>query len=162
MLKNSFEDGLPVLVQGSKEFFSCSLANPLAAGSARSKRVRQTTREEFFGALDQNGKAVFERVLEHAGSKTPKMPIRWGTTGFSLNVDLGGTYVAILFGYPSTSSPRQTIYTNRAGLNARTQVPEDEMTALWSKAQATGLLQPAGRELKCSIDHAFTDKEIEE
>jgi len=132
------------------------------AGLGRSKRVRHTTREEFFGALDQNARAVFERVLQRAGSKTPEMPIRWGTTGFSLNVDLGGTYVAILFGYPSTSANKQTIYTNRAGINGRTQVPEDEITALWSKAQATGLFLPAGRELKCSIDRAFTEKEIDE
>lgn len=132
------------------------------AGSGRGKRVRHTTREEFLGALDQNGRAVFERVLEHAASQIPAMPIRWGTSGFSVNVDLGGTQVAILFCYPSTSSNKQSIYTNRAGINTRTQVPEDEITALWSKAQATGLFRPAGRELKCSVDHAFTDKEIGE
>lgn len=33
---------------------------------------------------------------------------------------------------------------------------------MWSKAQATGLFRPAGRELKCSIDRAFTEKEIGE
>ena len=132
------------------------------ASSGRSKRVRHTTREEFLGALDQNGRAVFDRVLERAGSQKPEMPIHWGTSGFSLNVDLGGTHVAILFGFPSTSVYKQSIYTNRAGINARTQVPEDEITSLWSKAQATGLFRPAGRELKCSIDHAFADKEIDE
>ncbi|MCW5977603.1 MAG: DUF91 domain-containing protein [Bryobacteraceae bacterium] len=130
------------------------------AGSGRGKRVRHTTQQEFLAALDQNGRAVFERIFERAGSRTPEMPIRWGTSGFSLNVDLGGTQVAVLFGYPPTSVYRQSIYTNRAGINARTQAPEEEIAALWNKAQATGLFRPAGRELKCSIDHAFTDEEI--
>jgi len=55
---------------------------------------------------------------------------------------------------------RQSIYTNRAGIITRTQVPEDEIRRLWSKAEATGLFQPAGQELKCSIDRVFTDAEI--
>jgi hypothetical protein len=57
---------------------------------------------------------------------------------------------------------KQCIYTNRAGIGARTQTPEDEFTALWSKAQATGLFRPAGRELKCMIDRSFSEKEIGE
>jgi hypothetical protein len=126
------------------------------------KRVPPTTREKFIGALDQNGRPVFEQVLDRARSQTPEMPIHWGTSGFSLNVDLAGTHVAVLFGYPTTSVFKQSIYTNRAGISARTLVPEDEITSLWSKAQATGLFRPAGHELKCSIDRAFTDNEIGE
>jgi hypothetical protein len=45
-------------------------------------------------------------------------------------------------------------------MNMRTQVPDDEISTLWSKAQATGLFRPAGDELKCSIDRVFTDAEV--
>lgn len=61
------------------------------AGSRGRKRVRHTTREEFFGALDQNGRAVFERILERARSQTPEMPIHWGTSGsWRQDFDAGG------------------------------------------------------------------------
>ena len=129
------------------------------AGSGR-KRVRPTTREEFVEALDQNGRTVFARIFERAAAQKPEMAIRWGTVGFSLNVDVGGNHIAILFGYPSTSAYNQSIYTNRAGMITRTQIPEGEYTALWAKAQATELFRPAGRELKCSIDRPFTEKEL--
>jgi hypothetical protein len=43
----------------------------------------------------------------------------------------------------------------------KTQVPDDEIRRLWSDAQATGLFQPAGQELKCSIDRVFTDAEVD-
>ena len=130
--------------------------------SARSKRVRHTTREEFFAALDSNGRAVFERVFEWAQKQAPEMPVHWVTSGFSLNVDLSGTHVAVLFGYPPSSVFKQSIYTNRSGVAARTQVPDAEIARTWGNAQATGLFRPAGRELKCAIDRAFTDKELGE
>jgi hypothetical protein len=130
-----------------------------SSGAGCSKRTL-LTREEFFASLDQNGKPVFEKVLELAGSETRKMPIHWGTRGFSLNVDLSGTNVPILYCYPSASVYKQCIYTNRAGITAATLVPGNEITRLWSKAEATGLFQRVGRDLKCSIDRLFTDGEI--
>ena len=71
----------------------------------RKRRVgrKRTTQEEFLAALDQNGKPVFEKLLELAGSQA--MPIRWGIKGFSLNVDVDGTHIAVLFGYPPPSGP---------------------------------------------------------
>jgi hypothetical protein len=117
--------------------------------------------EDFLRALDQNGKAVFEKVLEFADAR--EMPIHWGTQGFSLNVDLEGNHVAVYFCYPPASVYKQSIYTTlmrQGGVSTKTQVPDDEIRRLWSKAEATGLFLPAGHELRCSIDRAFTDAEI--
>jgi hypothetical protein len=125
------------------------------------KRTTVITEEDFLGALDENGKAVFAKVLKFA--KAHAMPIHWGTKGFSLNVDLGGTHVAVLFGYPPASPFKQCIRTTTerpGGMSTKTQVPEDEITRLWSKAEATGLFQRAGEELRCPIDRAFADEEI--
>jgi len=119
------------------------------------------TFEDFLGALDENGKAVFNQVLQFAQARA--MPIHWGTKGFSLNVNLDGTHVAVLCCYPPTSVYKQSIYTTlmgRGGMSVKTAVPEDEIKRLWNKAEATGLFRPAGRELRCSIDRAFTDAEI--
>jgi len=120
------------------------------------------SREEFVQALDRNGKATFERILAFA--QTQSMPIHWGTRGFSLNADIGGTHVAVLFGYPPGSVYKQSIYTTlmgRGGISMKTAVPEDEVKKLWSAAQATGLFRPAGHELRCSIDRSFTESEMD-
>jgi len=55
---------------------------------------------------------------------------------------------------------RQSIYTNRAGINSVTQVPDGEIAQLRKQVEATGLFRQAGRELKCLIDRAMTDQEI--
>jgi hypothetical protein len=144
------------------------LSQEIVVGSKPSRPQRVSsgslpvvTREDFLGALDENGKAVFEKVLEFAQSRA--MPIHWGTKGFSLNVDLDGTHVAIFFCYPPASVYKQSIYTTlmgRGGMSVKTAVPEDEIRRLWSKAEATGLFRPAGHELRCSIDRVFTDADV--
>jgi hypothetical protein len=40
-------------------------------------------------------------------------------------------------------------------------VPESEMNQLWQEAQATGLFQPAGRELKALINRKINSTEIQ-
>jgi hypothetical protein len=131
--------------------------------SRSSKRTPHVTREQFFEALDQNGKTVFERVLEHARSASPEMAVKWGTVGFSMNINLDGKRVAVFEGYPPKSVYKQSIYTTRYSILALTQVPEQEIANLWSKVQATRLFQQtAGIELKCPIDHAFNDEQIQE
>jgi len=120
------------------------------------------TEDAFLASADQNGQAVFARILELAKSKT--MPIHWGTKGFSLNVDLDGTHVAVCFVYPPDSVYKQTLRTtlrDRGGVEKKSAVPEDEIQALWKQAEATGLFVPAGRDLKCQINRPLTEPEIE-
>jgi hypothetical protein len=144
------------------------LSQEIVVGSEPSRPQRVSsgslpvvTHEDFLRALDQNGKAVFEKVLEFAQAHA--MPIHWGTKGFSLNVDMDGTHVAVFFCYPPASVYKQSIYTTlmgRGGMSTKTSVPDDEIKRLWSKAEASGLFRPAGHELRCSIDRLFTDAEI--
>jgi hypothetical protein len=130
----------------------------------RTKRTgvpHRTTPEEFLGDLDQNGKAVFEKLREFAQARA--MRIIWGEKGFSLNVDLDGTPVAVFFCYPSSAKYGQSIYTTLerdGGVRRKSQVPEDEIGKLRSEAEATGLFRPAGHELRCSIDRPFNDPEM--
>ncbi len=130
-------------------------------GQVASGSLPTVSREGFIASLDENGKDVFKRLLDLADSKN--MPIHWGTKGFSLNVDVEGEHVALCFGYPPQSVYRQSIYTairGRGGMASKTAVPEDVLVSLLSKAQATGLFTPAGRELKCTIDRKLTEEEI--
>ena len=64
---------------------------------------------EFIESLDQFGRAFFEDLLGFA--ETNGLPIHWGTRGFSINVDLNGKHVAILYGFPPNSVFKQGIYT---------------------------------------------------
>lgn len=144
------------------------LSQEIVVGSEPSRPQRVSsgslpvvTHDDFLRVLDENGKAVFGKVLEFAQSRA--MPIHWGTKGFSLNVDLDGTHVAVFFCYPPASVYKQSIYTTlmgRGGMSTKTAVPEEEVKRLWSKAEATGLFRPAGHELRCSIDRSFNEAEV--
>lgn len=119
------------------------------------------SRDEFISSLDEFGKPVFKRILEFADKN--QYPIHWGTKGFSLNVNLNGTHVAVCFGYPPNAVFRQSIYTaliGRGGLLSKIDVPEETVLELGKDAQATGLFQPAGRELKSLVDREFSESEI--
>ncbi len=120
------------------------------------------TEEAFLASCDENGKAVFARILQL--SKVKGMPLHWGTKGFSLNVDVGGTHVAVCFVYPPDSVYRQTLRTamrDIGGVTRKSAVAEDRIAALWRQAEATGLFVPAGRDLKCRITRPLTEQEIE-
>ena len=151
--------------QDGREFLVRTFTVPPEVVEQKSRDRKSTgviTRMDFFGKLDPNGKAVFESVLEFAEER--KMPIHWGIKGFSLNTDLDGTHVTVFFCFPPGSVFKQSIYTNLMhhgiGIATKTEVPDDEIRRLWSEAQATGLFRPAGQELRCSIDRAFTDAEV--
>lgn len=64
---------------------------------------------EFVNSLDQFGRAFFEDLLVFA--ETNGLPVHWGTKGFSINADLNGKHVAILFGFPPKSVFKQGVYT---------------------------------------------------
>lgn len=127
----------------------------------RTVGTTSTNQPDFLSALDENGRAVFTRLLEFA--KDHSMPVNWGTKGFSLNVDCHGTPVAVLFCYPPSSPFKQCIRTSPdllGGVRMKTQVPETEISRLWSEAEAPPLFRPSGREHRCLIDRAFTDEEV--
>ena len=64
---------------------------------------------EFVESLDKFGRTFFEDLLVFA--ETNGLPIHWGTRGFSINVDLNGKHVAILYGFPPHSVFKQVVYT---------------------------------------------------
>ena len=139
----------------------------VGTGSEKPKQVSSgslpvVTEDAFLASADENGKAVFARILKLA--KARAMPIHWGTKGFSLNVDVDGTHVAVCFVYPPDSVYKQTLRTtlrDRGGVEKKSAVPEDEIQRLWKQADATGLFVPAGRDLKCQITRPMTEPEID-
>ncbi len=116
---------------------------------------------EFLQSCDEHGKAVFSRILDLARRKS--LSIHWGTRGFSMGVEADGTRVVVCYAYPPGSVFKQSLYTalrDRAGIQ-KTGATADSIERLRGSAEATGLFTPAGRDLKCLIDRAFTDEEVE-
>ena len=117
--------------------------------------------DDFLKRCDEHGKGVFSRILELAQSRS--MSINWGAKGFSMAVDIDGARVVVCYAYPPAAVFKQTLYTalrDRAGIERKTKTPAEAIDRLQNAAEATGLFVPAGRELKCLIDRAFTDNEV--
>ena len=121
-----------------------------------------TSQNSFMEDLDKNGKEVFSQLLKFAAEKS--FPIHWGTKGFSMNVDKNGVHVPFCYGYPPNAVYKQSIYTalrGSGGFLSKLDVPELEMSQLLQEAQATGLFQPAGGELKALINRQLNSTEIQ-
>ena len=121
-----------------------------------------TNEQEFRNSLDENGRALFARILEL--DKRDSMHVIWGTRGFSLNVVLGGTNVAFCFVYPPHSAYKQSLYTalhDSRGVGGKTAVPKQIMQDLLKQADATGLFVAAARELKYLVTRRPTDSQVD-
>ena len=121
------------------------------------------TEEAFLASCDENGRAVYSRILEWARKKS--VYVRWATRGFSLNADLSGTYVGFLWGYLPFSVFKQAVYTalRDPRFMGKTAVPKDVIQALWKQAEATGLFDQPGRgrrDLRCQITRKLTEAEV--
>ena len=124
-------------------------ARPQAAA-----RPRRVTKEEFLESCDENGRAVFARILDLADRKG--MSIRWGSRGFTMGVDIGGARELVCYAYPPASRFGQVLYPEYGK-----RVPEEVVEQLWEEAEQTGLFRSTGKLLACFIDRAFTDDELD-
>lgn len=95
------EDGLRLL---SHEIVVGSEPKKITKVSSASLPI--TSKQEFLNAVDEFGKPVFKQLLSLA--EEHRFPLHWGTKGFSVNVDIGGTHVAICFGYPPNAVYHQS------------------------------------------------------
>ena len=144
------------------------LSQEIVVGREHAKLRRVTSEplpimseDDFLKRCDEHGRGVFSRILELARSRA--MSISWGAKGFSIAVDTDGGRVVICYAYPPAAVFKQTLYTNlhnRAGIERKTKAPPEAIDRLQNAAVATGLFVPAGRDLKCRIDRAFTDDEM--
>ena len=145
------------------------LSEEVVVGREHAKPRRVTSQplpvvseSDFLKRCDEHGKGVFSRILKLARSRS--MSINWGTKGFSMGVDVDGARVVVCYAYPPAAVFKQTLYTalrDRAGIERKSRAPAEAVDRLRNAAEATRLFAPAGRELKCLIDRAFTDDEVD-
>ncbi len=119
-------------------------------------KYNRTTESEFLESFSENGKALYARVL--AVGKRGGMHIRWGKTGFSLNVATRRPLVAVCFGWPPSVSNPSSLYTAFAYIRKKSNVPPSVIETLREEALETGLFVPIGR----ADDLAWrTDQELD-
>lgn len=126
-----------------------------------SKSAPAIDQETFLASLDDNGRAVFSRLLKW--SKENTMPISWGVKGFSSGVIVDDVRVPVCFAYPPNSVYKQSLYTAFGGagsIRSKVAMPEKVIGDTKAKAQNTGLFMEAGQDVKCLIDRSLTDDEV--
>ena len=106
-------------------------------------KYNRTNELEFLESFNENGRALYLRVL--AIGKRGGMKIRWGKTGFSLNVATRRPLVAICFGYPPSVSNPSSLYTAFYYIRKNSNVPSSEIDSLREEAQESGLFVPIGK-----------------
>lgn len=125
-----------------------------------SRALPKVDKQSFIASLDQNGKDFFEDILVFAEENT--LPIHWGSKGFSLNVDLNGSHVNILYGYPPHAVFKQSIYTTCAEIIRKVEDGESIVEDFRERLNNFGGFEEAGSELKLMINHPATGKRKEE
>lgn len=116
-------------------------------GTARLKRV---DRDSFLAACDPAGRSVFEPLLD--ACEQHNLPIHWGTRGCSLNADLEGVHVPILFCYPPTAVYGQSVFSGTAYIVQKVRGGDVLADQLFHGLDDLGPFKKAGQELKLSID----------
>lgn len=120
---------------------------------------------EFMDACDEHGAAVFTRIFDWARRKSLK--INLGTAGCSVNVVVDETPVLVCNVYSLISKKYGQSLCTALGSDhwgIRTLKPPEEVVEQLRKgAEDTRLFARAGGfiDLKCSIDRAFTDAEVD-
>ncbi len=123
-----------------------------------SKSLPKVDEKQFKKSLDKNGLKVFDKVIEFA--KKNKLLFRWGSKGFSMNLELDNGFVGLFFGYPPDSVFKQSIYTGFEEINKKVNNPESIIDFYRSNLEKIGYFIPAKSNLKWVIDTEYTDEQI--
>ena len=114
-------------------------------------------KEKFLDNVDGYIKDFFKELLTFASEN--KMPVHWGSAGFSLNVDLSGNHVNILYGYSKLASGGQSIYTAAMEIRRKVNNAEEVIGQYFEKLREASLFEPAASEIKWVITSPINDKQ---
>lgn len=124
----------------------------------QSASLPKVDENKFLKSLDENGRSVFTRIFEFA--KQNGLMFRWGSKGFSLNVELDSNFVGLFFGYPPDSVFKQSIYTGFEEVNKKVNNPEAIIDFYRTNVENLGYFVNAKSNLKWVIDKPYTEDEI--
>jgi len=114
--------------------------------------------QQFLKSLDSNGLKVFQQVFEFA--KQHNLMFRWGSKGFSLNVEIDSGFVGLFFGYPPNAVFKQSIYTGFEGITKKINDGESIVEFYRTSLEDLGYFVNAQSNLKWLIDKSYSDGEV--
>ncbi|MCD6168503.1 MAG: hypothetical protein J7J33_04255, partial [Caldisericia bacterium] len=129
----------------------------------KSASLPKINREQFLKSLDKNGYKVFQKLFEFADENA--LVFKWGSKGFSLNVDLEGNLVPLLFGYSPNSVFKQSIYTGNELILRKVNNGEEIVNMYVESLTKLGYfvkIKPKGEavNLKWLINKEYSEEEI--
>jgi len=114
-------------------------------------------RQIFLENVDEYIKNFFINLFNF--SEENEMPIHWGTAGFSLNIDLNGNHVNILYGYSNIATGKQSIYTAVMEIKRKVRNHQEVIGPYFNNLKQTGLFKPAGNEIKWIINKPISSEQ---
>lgn len=136
---------------------------PVLVGSVISGNLPKTTEAKFIVACDDAGRAVFAPLL--AMAKAEKLPIHWGSRGFSINLAFHDKHIGICFGYPTAGKPNQqaqSFWTNFEYIRKKVVGTDELINEYRQKFERIGLFETGGQnEIKFLIQTKPTPEQVE-
>ena len=131
-----------------------------AAVQEYKRRQARTNELEFMESLNEHGVIFYQRIL--ASGNQEGMRVRWGTKGFTLNIDSDGVLIPTCYGFPP-SAYNQQMYTDFASMIRKSSVPREVVDSLRQEALNTGLFRAAGKgvELSCRTDLPLEESQLD-
>jgi len=126
----------------------------------QSASLPKVDENRFLSSLDKNGFEVFQKIFEF--SKLNGLMFRWGSKGFSLNIELNTGLVGLLFGYPPSSVYKQSIYTRFEEITKKVNNPEEIIEFYKERLENLGYFIKAKSNLKWVIDKVYSENEVKQ
>jgi len=112
----------------------------------------------FLANVDKYIRDFFVRLFNMASEYN--MPLHWGSTGFSLNVNLGGNHVNILYGFSNIAVDGQNVCTAVSEIKRKVNNAEAIIEEYSKRLNNIGIFRTAGNEIKWVIDKPVSEEAI--
>lgn len=133
---------------------------PLKTRKISSGSLPRIDKTEFLESTDKYGRPLFEALFKLADEH--ELQVNWGSKGFSLNVNIEGTNIVLIFGYLPSSAFHQTIYTGFYYVVKKVREGSGLVESFREKFRKTGLFISAGKEAKFTIQKRLSEEQIKE
>jgi hypothetical protein len=121
-------------------------------------KTPKLTQKTFFENLDQYGKDFFEVLFDFA--RQNNLVTRWGTKGFSLNVDVNGNMVSLMQGFCSLSAYDQVVFSKIDSIQRKVN-DADKIIDKYMKVLELDNFDKVGNGFKLNIDHELDEEQLE-
>lgn len=105
---------------------------------------------------------MFQKLFDFADKNG--LLLKWGSKGFSLNIEIEGSMIPLLFGYPPNSVFKQSLYTGNELIIKKIENGEEIVNMYVEKLDKLGYftkVKSKYKVLKWTIDRSYSEKQID-